>query len=51
MVQTARDRLNLHITQRWPEAEFHIVVDAGHFHTEPGIQARLIEATDTYKTL
>jgi proline iminopeptidase len=30
----------------WPEAEFHIVEDAGHSGSEPGIRDRLIEATD-----
>ena len=34
----------------WPEARFHIVDDAGHASTEPGIAHRLIEATDAYAT-
>lgn len=32
----------------WPEAEFHIVNDAGHAFSEPGILHRLIEATDAF---
>ena len=32
----------------WPEAEFHVVDDAGHAVSEPGILDRLIEATDRF---
>jgi len=32
----------------WPEAEFHLVPDAGHAFSEPGILRRLIEATDAF---
>jgi proline iminopeptidase len=32
----------------WPEAEFHIVPDAGHAYDEPGTLHRLIEATDRF---
>ncbi|MFI0349533.1 prolyl aminopeptidase [Actinomadura sp. 9N407] len=32
----------------WPEADFHIVGDAGHAYSEPGILHRLIEATDRF---
>ena len=32
----------------WPEAEFHIVDDAGHAFDEPGILNQLITATDTF---
>ena len=32
----------------WPEAELHIVPDAGHAFNEPGILDRLIEATDRF---
>jgi proline iminopeptidase len=32
----------------WPEAEFHLVADAGHAYTEPGILHHLIEATDRF---
>lgn len=34
--------------QAWPEAEFHIIPDAGHSVTEPGIQSKLIEFTDKF---
>ncbi len=34
----------------WPEAEMHIVSDAGHAFNEPGILHRLIEATDRFAT-
>lgn len=32
----------------WPEAELHIVDDAGHAFSEPGILDRLIRATDAF---
>lgn len=32
----------------WPEAEFHLIDDAGHAFNEPGILHRLIEATDRF---
>jgi proline iminopeptidase len=32
----------------WPEAEFHVVDDAGHAFDEPGILDRLIAATDKF---
>lgn len=32
----------------WPEAQFHVVDDAGHAYNEPGILHRLIEATDQF---
>ena len=32
----------------WPEADFHVVADAGHAFDEPGILHRLIEATDRF---
>jgi proline iminopeptidase len=34
----------------WPEAELHIVADAGHAFDEPGILHHLIEATDRFRT-
>ncbi|NVI92710.1 prolyl aminopeptidase [Actinomadura sp. BRA 177] len=34
----------------WPEAEFHIVEDAGHGGSEPGTRDRLIEAVDRFAT-
>ena len=39
------------LLQRWPEAEFHVVPDAGHFFMEPGTIAKLIEITNKYKNL
>lgn len=35
----------------WPEAQLHIVPDAGHSAWEPGIQSKLVEATDAFKAL
>ena len=32
----------------WPEAELHIVSDAGHAYDEPGILHHLIQATDRF---
>ncbi|RNL85505.1 prolyl aminopeptidase [Halostreptopolyspora alba] len=32
----------------WPEADFHLVDDAGHAFSEPGILHHLIEATDGF---
>ncbi len=32
----------------WPEAEFHIVDDAGHAFDEPGIRDKLIAVTDRF---
>ncbi|WP_157249845.1 prolyl aminopeptidase [Nonomuraea typhae] len=32
----------------WPEAAFHVVDDAGHAATEPGIVDRLVTATDRF---
>jgi proline iminopeptidase len=36
--------------QAWPEAQFHMVPDAGHAALEPGILAALISATEQFKT-
>lgn len=44
--QTAWD---LH--RAWPEAEIHMVADAGHASTEPGILDALIRATDRFATV
>ena len=32
----------------WPQAEFHLIADAGHAFKEPGILDRLIKATDGF---
>ncbi len=42
-VKTAWD---LH--RAWPQAEFHLIADAGHAFKEPGILDRLIRATDGF---
>jgi proline iminopeptidase len=42
----ARSAWDLH--RAWPEAELHIVPDAGHAFNEPGILDRLIRATDAF---
>jgi proline iminopeptidase len=34
--------------ERWPEADFRVVVDAGHSAYEPGITAELVAATDRF---
>jgi proline iminopeptidase len=34
----------------WPEAEFHLIPDAGHAYSEPGTLDRLIEVTDRFGT-
>jgi proline iminopeptidase len=47
IVCPARSAWDLH--RAWPEAAFHIVPDAGHSATEPGIATRLIEATDAFR--
>jgi proline iminopeptidase len=46
MCTPARTAWDLH--RAWPEAEFHMVGDAGHAYSEPGILDRLIEATDRF---
>jgi proline iminopeptidase len=35
--------------KRWPEADFHIVPDAGHAAMEPGTRSLLVEATDRFR--
>jgi len=39
------------LLQRWPEAELHIIDDAGHSAKEPGITTALVNAADKYKHL
>jgi proline iminopeptidase len=34
--------------RRWPEADFRVVVEAGHSAYEPGIMAELLAATDRF---
>lgn len=35
----------------WPQAEYSVVTDAGHSAWEPGIRARLVAATERFKSL
>ena len=37
------------LRRAWPEAEYHIVADAGHSAWEPGISAELMKATERFK--
>lgn len=37
------------VHQAWPEAEYIVVPDAGHSAWEPGICARLVNATEAFK--
>ncbi len=46
MATPVRTAWDLH--RAWPEAEFHLVPDAGHAFNEPGILTRLIEATNRF---
>ena len=41
-----RSAWDLH--RAWPEAEFHLIDDAGHAYSEPGILDRLVRATDAH---
>jgi proline iminopeptidase len=42
----ARTAFALH--KAWPDADFHLIEDAGHAYNEPGILDRLIRATDGF---
>ena len=42
----AKTAWDLH--RAWPQAEFHLVPDAGHAYTEPGILEQLLRATDKF---
>lgn len=35
----------------WPEAEFHLIPDAGHAMSEPGTRTALLNATDRFASL
>jgi proline iminopeptidase len=35
----------------WPEAEYHVVADAGHSAFEPGIRSRLVGAMEKFKSI
>ncbi|WP_051017494.1 prolyl aminopeptidase [Rhodococcus sp. R1101] len=47
VVCPARSAYDLH--EAWPSSRLHIVDDAGHAATEPGIVHRLVEATDSFR--
>jgi len=49
MVCPARTAWALH--KKWPEAEFHIIPDAGHSAKEEGIARKLVEACDKFRDL
>ncbi|KAH7102971.1 prolyl aminopeptidase serine peptidase [Auriculariales sp. MPI-PUGE-AT-0066] len=49
VVCPAKSAWDLH--RAWPEAEFHIVPDAGHSAKEPGITALLVKAANKYADL
>jgi proline iminopeptidase len=36
------------LARRWPEAELHMIPDAGHSSLEPGMTDRLIRTTDAF---
>ncbi|HYI91029.1 MAG TPA: hypothetical protein VEY05_14125, partial [Beijerinckiaceae bacterium] len=46
VVTPATTAWDLH--KAWPGAAFHLVDDAGHASSEPGILHRLVAATDAY---
>ena len=48
MATPAKTAWELH--KAWPEAEFHLVQDAGHAFNEPGILNQLIRATDRFSS-
>ncbi|WP_329522490.1 prolyl aminopeptidase [Spirillospora sp. NBC_01491] len=48
MKTPADGALTLH--RAWPEAEFHLIEDAGHGGSEPGTLHHLIEATDRFRS-
>ncbi|MGB4056870.1 MAG: prolyl aminopeptidase [Alphaproteobacteria bacterium] len=37
--------------QSWPEADYIVVPDAGHSALDPPLRSRLVEATETFKTI
>ena len=37
--------------QAWPEAELHVIKDAGHSMTEPGIANKLVQLTEQFADL
>ncbi len=49
MVCPVKSAFDLH--RAWPESQLHVVPDAGHSAWEPGIQSKLVEATDAFREL
>jgi proline iminopeptidase len=47
VVCPAKTAWDLHVA--WPEADLHIVADAGHAASEPGIVHELVSATDRFR--
>ena len=47
IVCPTRSAWDLH--RAWPEAEFHLIPDAGHAVSEPGILTALLSATDAFR--
>lgn len=47
VVCPAKSAWELH--RAWPEADFHIIPDAGHSMSEPSIRSALIEACDKFR--
>lgn len=47
MCTPARTAWDIH--KAWPEADFHLVHDAGHASSEPGIVHELVETTDRFR--
>ena len=39
------------LKKAWPEAELHLIPDAGHSMTEPGIRSKLVEYAEKYSEL
>jgi proline iminopeptidase len=39
------------LSRAWPEAEYTVIPDAGHSALEPGVRARLVRATDRFRSL
>ena len=37
------------VVQKWPEADYRIIPDAGHSATEPGIRRELVKAMEEFK--
>lgn len=46
VAKPAKTAWELH--RAWPEADFHLIADAGHAYNEPGILDQLIRATDKF---